>query len=261
MPVTRRFLLALAFCSILGALGGLTMAELRSGPEARPRFIPPREQARDFRLRDEDGRTTTLRAQRGNVVVLTFLYATCWDLCPAQAAEIVQAVKQVGKGVTVLGISVDPVGDTRKRVREWLDVRGLQDSPVHFLIGTRKRLRPIWQAYGIVPVNATPKEAAAAAKAADAFRAQAAKEGLDLSSRPYAHPERPAPEEALEAAPDARDLRYRGRTRHAAGHEYEHSAYVLLIDKRGIQRLGIPFERLDPGALAQDLEVLRSEPN
>jgi protein SCO1 len=255
----RRFLPALALCSIVGVLGGLTMAELRSGPEARPRFIPPREQARDFRLHDEDGRMTTLRGERGNVVVLTFLYSTCWDLCPAQAAEIMQAVEQVGDGVTVMIVSVDPVGDTRERVREWLAVRGLEDDPAHFLIGTREELAPIWQAYGIVPVNASPEEAAAAAEATDRFRAEAAAEGVDLASRPYAQPERPAPTAAFQEHPDTDDLRYRGRTRHQAGLEYEHSAYVLLIDKRGVQRLGIPFERLDPDALAQDLRVLLSE--
>lgn len=81
----------------------------------------------------------------------------------------------------------------------------------------------MWAAYGIVPVNATDTE-------------------------------------AYEESPDTRDLTYRGRARHAAGLDFEHSAYVLLIDKRGVQRLGIPFERLDAGALAQDLRVLRNEP-
>ena len=35
----------------------------------------------------------------------------------------------------------------------------------------------------------------------------------------------------------------------------------MLIDKRGIQRLGIPYERLDPDLLAQDLQVLLDEPS
>ena len=257
----RRFLLALALCTIVGGLIGLTTAELTSAPEARPRFIPPREPARDFRLRDEDGRWTTLSEERGEVIALTFIYSTCWDLCPAEAADIVSAVEQVGDGVTVYAISVDPVGDTQTRVREWLAVRGLEDDPVHFLIGSRKELAPVWQAYGIVPVNATDKEAAAAAEATDRFRAQAAKEGYDLASRPYERPERPEPPAAaLEPSPDARDLTYLGRPRHAAGLDFEHSAYVMLIDKRGEQRLGIPFERLDPSTLAQDLRVLRDEP-
>lgn len=42
---------------------------------------------------------------------------------------------------------------------------------------------------------------------------------------------------------------------------FEHSAYVMLIDKRGVQRLGIPYERLHSDSLAQDLRVLLDEPS
>jgi hypothetical protein len=34
----------------------------------------------------------------------------------------------------------------------------------------------------------------------------------------------------------------------------------MLIDKRGIQRVGIPFEQLRPDVLADDLRLLVSEP-
>jgi protein SCO1/2 len=257
----RRFLLALALCLVLGALGGLLAAEVQQEPEARPRFVPPREEARDFRLRDEDGKWRTIEDARGEVVVLTFLYSGCWDLCPAEAADIAQAVRRVGEGVTIYVVSVDPVGDTRRRVRKWLDVRNLLGGPMHFLIGSRRELAPIWAAYGIAPVNASPEEAAAAAIATDEFRAKAAAEGLDLASRPYERPERRVPSAATNPYPDSRRFDYRGRTRHAQGDLFEHSAYVLLIDKRGVQRLGIPFERLDPDTLAQDLQVLLDEPS
>jgi protein SCO1 len=257
----RKFLLAFALCCVIGGLGGLTMAELGSEPEARPRFVPPREQALDFRLHDESGKPAKVTGRRGDVVVLTFLYATCWDLCPAQAAEIFRAVEMAGGDVTVNIVSVDPVGDTPERVRTWLKVRKLGDLRVHFLIGSREELAPIWAAYGIVPVNASPSEAYKAAEATDRFREQAAEEGIDLAARPYEKPKRPAPpREALNPNPDATELEYTGRTRHAAGEAYEHSAYVLLIDRRGVQRLGIPFERLEPEALAQDLRVLLAEP-
>ena len=256
----RRFVLALAICTILGGLAGLLMAETRADPEARPRFIPPREQAFDFELRDQDGKVTSLADARGDVLVMTFIYTTCWDLCPAEAATVMQAANEVGDGVTVYAVSVDPVGDTPKRVDDWLGVREWQDGRMRYLTGTREQLARVWEAYSIVPVNATDAEARAAAKATDAFRAQAAAEGLDLANRPYARPHRPAPPPAaLESNPDVSDLTYRGRTRHAAGLDFEHSAYVLLIDKRGVQRLGIPFERLDADALAQDLRVLRDE--
>jgi cytochrome oxidase Cu insertion factor (SCO1/SenC/PrrC family) len=80
----RPFLIALMIAVVIGGLGGLLAAELQQGPQARPRFIPPREQARDFRLRDEDGKWRTLEDARGDVVVLTFLYSGCWDLCPSR---------------------------------------------------------------------------------------------------------------------------------------------------------------------------------
>jgi hypothetical protein len=35
---------------------------------------------------------------------------------------------------------------------------------------------------------------------------------------------------------------------------------VLLIDRRGEQRIGIPFESLDPQALARDVRSLLAEP-
>ena len=76
--------------------------------------------AHEFRLHDQDGDVTTLADARGDVVVVMFIYTTCWDLCPAEAATMMQAVKQVGDGVTAYAISVDPVGDTAKRVDEWL---------------------------------------------------------------------------------------------------------------------------------------------
>ena len=68
------------------------------------------------------------------------------------------------------------------------------------------------------------------------------------------------PPEASDAYPDPADLAYRGRARHIAGWDFEHSAYVMLIDKRGQQRLGIPFESLDSRSLARDLRALLAEP-
>jgi protein SCO1 len=252
-----RFLLAASLCLVLGLLGGLLAAGLKSSPApAAVRFIPPREQAYDFRLRDQDGDRMSLADARGRVVALTFLYVTCWDLCPAQAAEIAEALELVGEGVTVYIVSVDPVNDTPKRMREWLIARGLDGHDVHFLMGSRRELAPVWAAYGIVPIGATPEESAAAAKATDRFRAQSGGGG-DYG---YERPSRPAPDAAREEYPDAGDLAYRGHTRHRAGLEYEHSAYVMLVDEHGEQRVGIPFEQLDHEMLAGDLRVLRDEP-
>jgi protein SCO1 len=43
------------------------------------------------------------------------------------------------------------------------------------------------------------------------------------------------------------------------GTAFDHSAYVLLIDRRGRQRIGFPVEQLTPEALAHDIRRLQAE--
>jgi protein SCO1 len=248
----RRFLLAATLAIILGGLGGLMAAQMRSTTtSALPvRFVPPREQAFDFRLRDQNGRPTSIKSARGKVVVLTFLYTSCWDLCPAQAKDIVQAIDRIGdKGVVVYGVSVDPVGDTRDHVDDWIAKYHLEGKPIRYLTGTRRQLERVWRAYGIAPISATPEEAAEYAEKAEYVESG--------GTKPYHHPHRSAPDAAKEPFPNAGDLAYRGRARHAAGSKWEHSAYVLLIDPEGEQRVGFPFEQLQPALLARDITLLR----
>jgi len=256
-PVSRlrRLLLIAAMCLVLGAGLGLAAASLQSdSPRAAVpvRFVPPREPAFDFRLRDQDGRRVGLADARGKVVVLTFLYTACRDLCPAQAGEIAEAVSRVGDGVVVYGVSVDPVGDTPEHVDEWLEEHGLENAPVRYLIGSRRELAAVWRAYGIVPIATTE-----AYEDYERYEQEEAEEGHE--QEPYSPPKRPAPDAAKEPYPDTADQRFRGRPRHAAGAPFEHSAYVLLIDPEGEQRVGFPFEQLDPDLLEQDIRLLRDE--
>ena len=65
----------------------LVLAVQPSEAPARYRFVPPREQAFDFELRDQGGHFQTLAAARGKVLAITFAYSTCHDLCPAAASR------------------------------------------------------------------------------------------------------------------------------------------------------------------------------
>jgi protein SCO1/2 len=261
-PARRLTLMAL-MCLVLGALGGVLAATATRTEPAAARFVPPRQPAYDFSLRDQDGRRTSLADARGKVIALTFIYATCRDLCPAEGSDIKTAMDMVGgDGVEAYIVSVDPVGDTPERARAWLDRRGLAGRG-RYLVGTRDELRPVWIHYGIAPMNATRTEALASAAAADAFLAANPQIANSKGKQPYRYEAPPQPKDAPpgadDAYPDPADLAYRGRARHSAGWDFEHSAYVMLIDKRGKQRLGIPFEALDPQSLARDLRVLLAE--
>jgi cytochrome oxidase Cu insertion factor (SCO1/SenC/PrrC family) len=49
----------------------------------------------------------------------------------------------------IVAVSVDPKGDTPKRVKAFLRERKLTGT-VRWLVGTRAELRPVWNTYNIV---------------------------------------------------------------------------------------------------------------
>ena len=282
--LSTRFALIALTCLVLGGLGGLFVALATQPPPTPARFVPPQTAPPRFTLHDQNGRRVSPRDARGDVLVMTFLYSTCRTLCPMQAQEIGRAVTEAGaKHVQVYGVSVDPVGDTPANARRFLRRTGLEGAPVKILLGTRRELEPVWRDYGVVPLNATPKEAAAAAVAFDSQHGdgapptgeaaeyahcpggaagysqyEAASDGEEGEEGEHGCEEKTPPLAAEQPYPDTGDQRYRGRPRHGSW-DFEHTAYVLVIDKHGRQRVGFPFEDLTADQLAQDIRVLAHE--
>ena len=152
---------------------------------------PPGAPAPAFRLRDQDGKPVSMAAYRGRTVVMTFVYSTCEDTCPAQIQSIRGALDRLGRDVPVLAVSVDPRNDTPARARRFLLEQHVTGR-VRFVLGSRDELAPVWRGYGIAP--------------------------------------------------------QRG--------ELDHSAYVVLVDREGLQRIGFPHSRLTPEDLEHDLRRL-----
>ena len=128
---------------------------------------------------------------RGRTVVMTFVYSTCEDTCPAQVQSIRGALDKLGRDVPVLAVSVDPRNDTRERARQFLLEQHVTGR-VRFVLGSEAQLAPVWKGYGIAP--------------------------------------------------------QRGKL--------DHSAYVVLVDGSGRQRIGFPHSQLTPDGLAADLKRL-----
>jgi protein SCO1/2 len=128
---------------------GATTAQGTIAGALRPPGIPPA----DFALRDQDGERVSTADLRGQVTVVTFLYTTCEDACPLVAQQIRGALDLLGRDVPVLAVSVDPAGDTQRRARSFLLEQRLPDR-MHFLLGSREELRPVWEDFGIQPETA-----------------------------------------------------------------------------------------------------------
>jgi protein SCO1/2 len=201
MPARVRLaLMVFASLAILAAAGVILFARPDEAPPLGAggfagALSPPDVPAQDFSLRDEAGRKVSLRDYRGQVVVLTFMYSTCQDTCPVTATTIRGALDDLGHDVPTLAVSVDPAHDTPDSAEAFLVKRSLSDGRMHFLLGTRAQLAPIWHAYGIQP----------------------------------------------------------------QGKGFEHTARVLLIDRRGRQRVAFPVEQLVDRDLAHDIRKLEGE--
>jgi len=158
MPARLRLTLVVATVCLIAALTTVVLLGDGDGtaqPGASPTGFhgalrPPDARAVEFRLRDQDGATATMREYRGRPVVVTFLYSTCRDTCPLTAQQIRGGLDQLGHDVPVLAISVDPQGDTTLHVKQFL-VRQHLTGRMRYLVGTRAQLAPVWRAYGIQP--------------------------------------------------------------------------------------------------------------
>jgi protein SCO1/2 len=188
-------LATLGLCAV-AAVTGVWIAESRTvASQPAGMFAgavrPPGARAPAFHLRDQDGKPVAMADYRGRTVVMTFVYSTCRDVCPAQVQSIRGALDDLGHDVPVLAVSVDPRQDTRLRARQFLLAQHVTGR-VRYVLGSERELEPVWRGYGIAPQRGT----------------------------------------------------------------LDHSAYVVLVDRRGFQRIGFPHSELTPEGLASDLRRL-----
>jgi protein SCO1 len=112
-----------------------------------------------FTLRDEQGERVSMRALRGRPVVVTFLYTHCQDTCPITAQTVRGALDDLGHDVPALAIAVDPPNDTPQSARKFLAEQRVSGR-IHFVLGSRAQLRPIWKGFGVQPERVTEEHSA-----------------------------------------------------------------------------------------------------
>ena len=111
-------------------------------------------QAQDFALTDQFGVSRSLHGDySGEVVVLTFLYTECPDVCPIVAnhlRDVSAALEEDGIEAEIVVVSVDPEGDTVDSVLEYSNRWKMNDRWT-YLVGEEADLKEVWRAYYIDP--------------------------------------------------------------------------------------------------------------
>jgi protein SCO1/2 len=151
MTRIRRAVVAGALAASL--LGACSPAKLVGEP--MPGTLAP-----DFTLTDgPTGEVVTLSSLHGRVVLITFLYTSCPDVCPLTAETIRNARDRLGDladKVAFIAVSVDPIGDTPSATRRFVQEHRLE-STLRYLIGSKAALSRVWQAYGVAQAGSAPE--------------------------------------------------------------------------------------------------------
>lgn len=77
-----------------------------------------------FQLVDQDGRVRSDADFHGKLLLVTFGYTNCPDVCPLDLQKTAQALEQAGPAVaarvTAVFITIDPERDTPERLKEFI---------------------------------------------------------------------------------------------------------------------------------------------
>lgn len=149
----------------------LLSASLSPAPASAHVPIPPKDPAdigrreartavTDFTLTDQDGKPFQFKSSAGKIVLVTFIFTTCPDVCPlltAKFAAIQRALAEnSAKDYLLLSISTDPERDSPATLKDYAHRFKADLRHWSFLTGTRQELSKVWK---IFAVNVTRTQA------------------------------------------------------------------------------------------------------
>lgn len=114
------------------------------------------ENAPEFTLLDQEGRTASLSRFRGKQVMLNFIFTRCpvATMCPAatqRMMEVQAAARKAGvSGLELVSITLDPEYDTPGVLKEYAQLRGIDTTNFTFLTGPDAAVRHLLAQLGVL---------------------------------------------------------------------------------------------------------------
>jgi protein SCO1/2 len=132
--------------------------------------IPPKEPSEigrrvvkktvpEFKLTDQDGKPFQFSSTRGKLVLVTFIFTTCPDVCPLLTAKLaaIQRTMEAKKmrNYSLVSITTDPERDGTAVLKDYANRFKADLKHWSFLTGSRQELTKVWKVFG---VNVTKSE-------------------------------------------------------------------------------------------------------
>jgi protein SCO1/2 len=197
--------------------------------------ISPPMVAHDFTLKDQTGASFNLSSTRGKVVVLSFIYTHCTDICPFVSLKLKDARTLLGadaKNVVFVAVTTDPKRDTVPVVARYSKEIGLYNA-WHFVTGHEDEVKKVWTAYGVYAEISKPTESPSSGHSTT-MADQEHDQGLSQVDKALA----------------TKVIKHFG-----GGYEVGHSAPFWVVDTKGMVRAILDADAL-PEEIATDVRVL-----
>ena len=110
----------------------------------------PEYAVNEFSLIKPDGNLTNLSDYEGQVLIVSFIYSRCPDVCPIVSSNLRWLSQELADdyetNFSIISVTVDPWWDTQNVLGEYADQRNL--SWPH-LTGDLESLEPIWESFHV----------------------------------------------------------------------------------------------------------------
>ena len=207
----------------------LVAATCPQAPSFKGTELTASEAAPPFQLHDHFGNPVSLSELADNVVVLTFLYTTCPDICPVITSTLRRVYDRLGDDtdrVKLVAITVDPARDSTEQVHRYSQEKGMLHK-WSYLVGNEAELAPVWAAYYV----AAQRDAQGSKGVPDQLASQSASSAL---------------KDEHDHGSDAESIQYL----------VTHTSAVYLIDREGRLRVLFTDLTLDAEPLVHDIRLL-----
>jgi len=128
----------------------LVIPAINASAEFAGQVVDPPLPPMDFTLRASNGSDFRLSQQRGKIVLLSFGYTFCPDVCPTTLVELSQVrtrLREAAKRVQVVFITLDPERDTPERLAIYAKAF---DPTFIGLTGSEEQLAQVRSIYGVI---------------------------------------------------------------------------------------------------------------
>ncbi len=228
--------------AVLLIAGGVVSASA-SGRSEQPvsglvaNFIQHPMAAADFTLTDQHDQPFHMAEARGKVVLMSFIYTHCTDLCPFVTLKVRDTYQLLGSDaskVVFVAVTTDPKRDVPKVMAAYSKAAGLDDV-WHFVGGAPKDVQAVWSDYSIgVTVNPDTQAVATKDEAASSQNEPGPTQGLSKSDL---------------------DLASQIETAFGGGYDVGHSAPFWIVDKKGMIQVGMDADAT-PSDIASNVRAL-----